>query len=488
MDKPSFGIIKTTVNWISRSRFSVLGGIMLSVVTPVLLVSVFFDVQGKVQNPYFGFLIYLILGPLFLVGLVLFFVGIFISRGKNKEDIGLFTFEYLEEQFSRPGRYTRIRKHIFWTFSITFVTLFLVGLVSYTGFHYTESNAFCGQFCHQVMEPAFSSYTNSPHSRISCVNCHIGKSSEWTTKAKFSGAKQLISVMFDTYPRPIEPPLKSLRPERQTCEECHRPEMFHGDKLHIKDRFLPDEKNTHVQTAMLMRIGSGGYQGVKAHGIHWHVSEKHQVSFRYVDSAEKEILQVWLEDGTKTINFNKKFSDAETLQTPSYGEIRKMDCMDCHNRPTHIFLNADEAIDKKMSMGVISSDIPFIKRQAYDVVLDDYENVETALQSISRRLRDWYQQNYPLFYDNNRLLVDKAIKGVQQAYQENVFPDMNVKWGTYKDFVGHRDGTGCFRCHDGQHASENGQLITNDCNSCHIILVENKPAADVLKILTGNTY
>jgi hypothetical protein len=480
VDKTSAFFIKTAVNWISRSKLSVLGGIIISVLAPVLLVCILLDIRGTVDNPYFGFLIYLILGPLFVLGLILLIIGVFISRGK--EDIGLFTFEYLEEQLTRPGRYSRIRRHILLSLFITLITLFLVALVSYTGFHYSESTAFCGQSCHQVMEPAYTTYQHSPHSRIPCVECHIGKHSQWLTKAKFSGARQLFAVLFDTYPRPIQQPITSLRPVRETCEKCHRPEMFHGDKLYIKDRFLPDEHNTHVQTALLMKIGSGGYLGRKAQGIHWHVSEDHPVFYMYTDHAQEDVVQVWRQDGGREIHFYKT-SDTGKQDTTQQGIVRKMDCMDCHNRPTHVFRSADEALDEKLITGIIPPEVPFIKRQALKTITPHYDSVDEALQGISRGLKEWYLTNYPDLASHDKPLLDKAIAGVQQAYVENVFPEMNIGWDTYTDFIGHKNGSGCFRCHDGLHSSENGQTISNDCDSCHIILAENEPSLDVLSLL-----
>lgn len=481
MSKSSPSFMKAAVNRISRSKLSVIGAVLLIFVSPILSLSVFLDIQGIVNNPYFGFLIYLVLGPLFLLGIILLFIGIITSRGK--EDIGLFTFEYIEEQLARPGRYSRIRRHLYFSVTLTLVTLFLVALVSYTGFHYTESNAFCGQFCHTVMEPAFTSHSNSPHSRISCVNCHMGKGSRWMTKTKFSGVKQLFAVMFDTYHRPIRQPIDTLRPTRATCEECHRPDMFHGDKLYIKDRFLPDKDNTHVQTALLMRIGSGGYLGRKAHGIHWHVSEDNQVFYKYSDLHQEEIAQVWLQNGNKKTIYSKTALQQQVPATLLSGTVRKMDCMDCHNRPTHVFLSAEEALDEKILMGVIPRTIPFIKKNGVEIVSRQYDSVEQALEAISQDLFQWYEKNYPDFTSSKKHLLDKAVAGIQQAYRENVFPDMEVGWNTYDNFIGHKDGNGCFRCHKGEHVSEEGKVISHDCDSCHVILAENEPQPDVLRIL-----
>ena len=303
---------------------------------------------------------------------------------------------------------------------------------------------------------------------------------------RVTGAKQLLAVALDSYPRPIIPPIQTLRPERQTCEECHRPEMFHGDKLHIKNRFLADEHNTHVQTALLMKIGSGGYQGRKAQGIHWHISEKHQVSYRHSDKSQEEISEVWLKNGGEKTHFNKISSSNNTSKLPRVaGEVKQMDCIDCHNRPTHVFRSAEEALDEKIMTGTIPRTLPYIKRQALEVLTQEYDSIENASHSIAKDITSWYKGNYPDIHNQGKKLLVQAIEGIQQAYKENVFPEMNVRWGTYKDFIGHKDGTGCFRCHGGQHVSSDGQKISDDCESCHIILAENEPASGVLDLLKG---
>jgi hypothetical protein len=44
---------------------------------------------------------------------------------------------------------------------------------------------------------------------------------------------------------------------------------------------------------------------------------------------------------------------------------------------------------------------------------------------------------------------------------------MNVDWRTYPDDIGHRNWPGCFRCHDGRHASKDGKVLTRECTACH---------------------
>lgn len=459
-----------------------MGGIIIIVLLPVLLVATLLDMQGVVQNPYFGFLIYLVMGPILVLGVLLVIGGTLFCG--EKEDIGELTVEYFEEELKRPGRFTRIRKLIFWTSLTTFFTLIVVGVITYTGFHYTDTVSFCGQFCHSVMEPEYVTYTNSPHSQVSCVKCHIGASSEWFTKSKFSGARQLVAVILDSYHRPIKTPITALRPERETCEGCHRPEVFHGDKLYVNDKFLPDEANTHVQTVMVMKIGSGDYSGRKAQGIHWHVSKNHNVSFVASEDHE-EIYEVTLtgENQQETVYRRNDIPEG----SKAAGVHRNiMDCMDCHNRPTHVFLSAGDALNQKLVTGEIPGEIPFIKRQGLEAVNRKYASQDAARRGIAKELMDWYRQEYPEIVEKKEDILKKAVTGVQKAYVENVYPGMNIEWNTYKSYTCHRYDSGCFRCHNDEFETETGKTITQDCDACHIILVDNEPAKDISEILKSS--
>ncbi len=475
-----WGIIKAFVKGILRSRLSVAGAVMASVILPVLAVFTILDVQGIVRNPYFNFINYVVLGPLFIVGLIMLVVGLLV--GKGDEDLGAFTYEYLKEQFSKPGRFTRVRRLLFLITVLTFATIIVVGLVSYTGLRYTDSTSFCGQFCHQVMEPEYVTYRNSPHSQVPCVACHFGEGS-WSPGTKLSGIRQIFAVAFNTYSRPIPSPISHLRPTRKSCEQCHLPEKFHGDKLYVKDRYLDDEHNTHVQTVMLMKVGSGGgYRGAQAHGIHWHVATENKVYYRAVDAQRNVISEIRLrkQDGSEVVYAagGGKFAGVGTL--------RLMDCTDCHNRPTHVFLSPAEALDRKMFEGEIPLSLPYVKKVGLEAVTKEYASVDEARVGIGRYLRAWYAKNYPELMERRTSLINRAAEGIFHAYSENVFPAMNVGWSTYQSFLGHHDGGGCFRCHDGKHLTQDGTAITNDCNACHIVLAENEPSPDVVRLLRGS--
>ncbi len=477
-------MLKNFINWVSRSKISVVGAIIVAILLPVLIISFLFEAYGIIENPYFGFLLYLVMAPIFVIGLILLFLGIFLSRGR--EDIGIYTVEYIQEELSKPGRYTRIRKLIYLTIALTLATVIVVGSVIYGGFHYTETNAFCAGFCHDIMRPQFVTCQNSPHSKMACTDCHMGEDASWAERTKFSGFSQIVSVLTSSYSKPITSPLKVLRPGRKTCEKCHLPEMFHGGLLIVNDRFLPDEKNTHLQTALLLKVGSGDFQGKSAHDIHWHVSDDHEVHYYHTDPERIDITRVRLSTrGMEDTVYELPATSGK--QTDKKGTWRRMDCIDCHNRPTHIFLSPDEALDRKLAGGAIPRYLPFIKKQAMEAITREYPSVEEAREGIAGYLRGWYKKEYPLLVKGSSTLLEKAIQGAQQAYEENVFPEMNVDWGTYEDFIGHcAESPGCSRCHGRLENRESGELLTAECDACHLILAENEKVVDVKKVLKDN--
>jgi hypothetical protein len=476
-------LVSAFAKGIAHSRISLIGAMIVTVVCPFLLGALIYDAVWHIDNTYFSFAIYMILGPTFITGLIMVFLGLFFFKGK--EEVRLFTLEYLQGYFTDPSKFSRLRKLVFVAVFLTCVNLFIFGLLGYSGYHYMESTGFCGQFCHTVMDPEYTAYQNSPHSRVSCVECHIGPGAGWFVKSKISGARQLAAVTLESYPRPIETPVHGLRPARDTCEQCHRPQIFHGGKLVVKDKFLPDEQNTHVQTVLLMKIVSAGDRPDSPHGIHWHVAPENRIVYRAADWGREKIPLVTLakSDGTEVVY---RTEDAEEVlgQDTEQG-LREMDCIDCHNRPTHIYLPPDRAIDNKILSGDIPLDIPFIKKKAMEVVKVEYASHEEAREGIAERLNEWYGQNHAELLSANPGLLPKAIEGIQAAYAENVFPKMNIQWGTYTSHLGHENDLGCFRCHDEMHESESGETISMDCNTCHTILAEEETSPEILHLLQG---
>jgi cytochrome c2 len=335
------------------------------------------------------------------------------------------------------------------------------------------------------MTPEYTAYQNSAHSRVNCVGCHIGSGASWFVKSKISGARQLFAVVADTFSRPIETPVHGLRPARDTCEQCHRPEKFHGDKLVVKDKFLEDENNTHVKTVLLLKIGSAGDQTADSHGIHWHVAPENEIVYKATDRQRNIIAEVSqkVANGSKIVyrsgDADEQLAEAEDLQE------RTMDCIDCHNRPSHIYLSAEQAIDNKLLTKAIPRDLPYIKQQAMRAVNVEYKSHDEAKSAIATELTNFYKTDYPDIYANNRSLVENAIAGVQAAYTENVFPEMRIQWNTYSSNIGHANEMGCFRCHNEELEAENGNVISMDCESCHTILAEEEENPEILETLLG---
>ena len=481
-----FDIVKDFFLGISRSRLSLIGAMIVTVVTPFLFGYMLADTVWHIKNPYFGAAVYLALGPVFLVGLAMVFIGAFFFRGER--DVHLFTLEYLRSYFTEPNMFGRLRKNVFLIVLLTSVNFAVFSMFLYRAYHYMESTQFCGEFCHTVMTPEHTAYENSPHSRVPCVECHIGAGADWFVKSKISGARQLLAVAAGTYPTPISTPVHGLRPARETCEECHRPELFHGDKLAVNKEFLPDEQNTAVYNVLLMKVGSAGDRVQSSHGIHWHVAPENKITYRATDFSRMVIPEVTLTeaDGTVTV-FRTSDADKLLQGAPVDGEPREMDCIDCHNRPSHIYLSPDEALDRKLAEGYIPQELPFIKRQALELVTADYPTSQQAADTISQQLQAWYREHYPELVDQQPQLLEKGIKGVVQAYAENVFPAMKVTWGSYVNHISHGPDfdIGCFRCHDDMHQSPDGKTISADCNTCHNLLALEEANPPILKTLEG---
>jgi formate-dependent nitrite reductase cytochrome c552 subunit len=162
------------------------------------------------------------------------------------------------------------------------------------------------------------------------------------------------------------------------------------------------------------------------------------------------------------------------------GEHRDMDCMDCHNRPTHIFQLPERALDLAMTQGSISPKLPFIKKEALEALKRQYPDHPTAEREIATFLDNFYRTGYVQVYAADSIALKNAIGAVQSIYAQNIFPEMKITWGTYPNNLGHTDFPGCFRCHDGNHTSADGRTISNDCATCHDLLAVGEKDPKVL--------
>jgi hypothetical protein len=415
-------------------------------------------------HPYIGLLIYLILPGIFILGLLLIPLGIWLRRRSLRASGTLpATFPAIDL------RLPVVRRTLEYVGFATILNLLIIGTASYRGVEYMDSANFCGKTCHTVMDPEYTAYQNSPHSHVACVECHIGPGAGWFVRAKVSGLRQVVAITFHTYSRPIPSPVKYLRPARDTCEQCHWSQRFTGDKLLVNTSYKEDEKNTPQTDVLMLKVGGQEWSG--SVGIHGHHLAS-KASIRYISTdAEREIIPAVYytdENGKETAFISTDVKP--TKDQLDKGEHRVMDCIDCHNRPTHAFDLPENAVDKQMSNGRISPELPYIRKKAVEVLKVNYPARDVAQQSIKEELNKFYRTNYSQIYQTRRTLVEQAGQEVANIYLRNIFPDMRLTWGSHPNNLGHNDSPGCFRCHDGSHTSADGQTITNDCSVCHNLL------------------
>jgi hypothetical protein len=430
--------------------------------------------HGAPIHPYAGIVLFLVLPGVFVGGLLLIPIGLVWRRRRLRAQKAL-PGEYPRIDLNRPG----LRRAAGLVATATLLNVAILGAATYRGVEYMDSTQFCGLTCHKVMAPEYAAFVDSPHSRVGCVQCHIGPGASWFVRSKLSGARQVYAVAAGTYSRPIPSPVRELRPARETCETCHWPSKFHGDKLLVKTKYAEDEANTPSSSVLMLRIGGQGPLG--AAGIHGrHLDATERIQYLATDDKRQVIPRVrYRDDGGRVV----EYATDDAPPADGTGEWRSMDCMDCHNRPTHAFDLPERAVDRALADGRIRPDLPFVRREAVRLLRVDYPDREAAARAIAQGLTAFYQDGYGALHRERRPDVDAAVAAVQAIYLRNVFPDMKLGWGTYVNNVGHDDFPGCFRCHDDQHKAADGRVITQDCSACHAVLAMEETDPKVLKDL-----
>jgi nitrate/TMAO reductase-like tetraheme cytochrome c subunit len=442
---------------IYRNGVTIFGAALATTGAVLFVVFFLFEVFGYHGNPYMGMLFFLVCPGLFIAGLLIIPLGVWLERRQRAAGRGRWQWPVLD--FGEPAQ----RRAVVVFATATFVNVLLVAVAAFKGVEYMDSPQFCGQLCHEVMEPEWAGYQDGSHARVVCVQCHIGPGAPWFVKSKLSGLRQVYAVTFNTHSRPIPSPVHDLRPARDTCEQCHWPEKFHGDKVRVIREYGDDEANTESATTLRMHIG-GIAPGVGvASGIHWHVSEANRIEYIATDDKRQVIPWVRLTDGRgKDIVYRAEGVTDEQL---AQGERRTLDCVDCHNRPAHTFAwSAERAVDDAITAGAIDRTLPFARRQTVAAIKAPYASKDEALRGIADALTSYYRANPA---GATPEAVAKAVDAARRLYLRNVFPTMNVGWGTYVNNIGHQVFPGCFRCHDDQHTSKDGKSIPQDCSLCH---------------------
>jgi hypothetical protein len=411
------------------------------------------------SNPYLGIFTFMLFPAVLVVGLLLIPLGAWRERIRRSRGPK----EPITVNLGNPRHRNALVTFVVGT--SVFLLLTTVGL--YKGYQYSESVTFCGRICHQVMEPEYTAYHRSAHAKVDCVECHIGPGADWFVRSKLSGTRQVFKAALGTYPRPIPTPIRDLRPAQEVCEHCHWPEKFFPATYKTHDYFLSDRENSHWQVNMLIRVG-GTASSPRGHptGIHWHVDESNHMAYVASDSSRQGFDQVTWYRGGKPVVYTvggEPLADSVLEEKARLGLVRDLDCMDCHNRPSHRFQSPIEAIDEVMASGKLDPGIPWIKVQSVRALSNEYATKAGARDSIALALRSFYE-------GEGADLAPEAVSVVQTCYEQNNFPHMKARWDKYPDNLSHLDFPGCFRCHGSDLKTPEGEGISNDCNLCHVIL------------------
>jgi hypothetical protein len=456
---------KASLQALYRNTVSYFGGLTVVVSLLLILLFLLLDFSLKAPSPYIGIFTYMIFPGWFTLGLFVFFYGM-IRESRRRNRLGAEeALPYPILNLNDPPQ----RKRFSIILGGSCLLAILLAFVGYNAYLFTDSNTFCGKVCHTVMKPEYTTYLNGPHARVSCVDCHVGAGVSWFVKAKISGVPQVFATIFHTYSRPLPAPLKSMRPAAETCNECHWPQKFYGAQLIQIPYFRHDEKNTPEQLSLLVKTGGGIPELGERAGIHWHMIIHDKVYFRSTDRQLQQIpwIKVKLPDGSEMIYEDKeiRIEKNELEKLP----VHLMDCMHCHNRPSHMFLPPERAVDEAMQGGHISPKLPWIKELAVKALLEKYDDQESAHEGIREAIDGYYAKHFNEVLRDRKTEVNQAIHAITAIFDRSVFFTMKVKWDTYPHDIGHRNWPGCFRCHDGHHVSQSGKVLTRSCTVCHTI-------------------
>lgn len=442
-----------------RSWVSLAGLILATGSFFAFLLLFLLDTLAKFGNPYMGVVTYLVTPAFLILGLMVAAAGAWMQR-RAVMRMTPGARPLMQIDLTRP-RHRRIMG-IFMAGAV--LLLLFTAFATYHAYHFTESVQFCGQTCHTVMQPELTTYHHSAHARVDCVACHIGAGATWYVRSKLSGLYQVYAVLANKYPRPIPTPVRNLRPAQETCEQCHWPKSFVGNVDRTYSHYLFDASNTAYSVRLLLKVGGGDPTHGPVGGIHWHMNVGNKVEYVASDPERQKIPWVRITDAQSVVT---EYRVPGFTNDPVQAGIRRMDCMDCHNRPAHRFSKPDEAVDLALALKRMDRALPSIKKNAVAALVQEYPTEALAMRGIATTLTSQYPDD---------LRIRPAIDVVQEIYRQNFFPEMKASWRNYPDNIGHKDWPGCFRCHDGEHKTADGRksIKANDCSACHIILAQGQ--------------
>jgi hypothetical protein len=458
-------LVLLTSHWVSMlgAALVTLAGFSWLFVLPLNIRS------GPVSNPYIGLLIFIAIPIVFFAGLVLIPVGIALAKRKVTESLN--EVEDRRSAWRRAGIFFGV---------MTVANVVIASQLSYRAVKQMDTVQFCGQTCH-IMKPEFTAHAGKPpHQAVACAECHIAPGAAGWLRAKMNGTGQLMAVVFNHYPRPIESAMEDnkLVSSAETCEQCHERNEPITPRLRVIASYSDDAANTRTQTVLLMHTGGGSLGGI--HGAHLGPG----VHIRYATSDKQRQTIPWVEYKNAQTGVSRTYlATSRTADSVRSLPVFEMQCVDCHNRAAHAFELAERAVNQAIADGQIAAGLPFIKKESLVLLKTSYASSDEGAQEIPGALSKFYLLKYPAEAAKQGPAIHAAGAALAAIYQRNVFTDLKVTWGTYPNNLGHTDNPGCFRCHDEAHLTADKKTITQDCNLCHQVVAVDEPSPDILKTL-----
>lgn len=443
------------------NRLSASGAVLTTLAFFAIVTTFLLQVLGILESPYIGIVTFLVLPAVFVLGLGLIPLGLFVYR------------RTLTERMAAVKHQPLRLLHVLGL--LTLVNFAVIGFAGYEGVEQMGTVTFCGVACHGAMQPEYDTYFSSPHARVACVECHVGSGAAGFIESKINGVHQLIAYLGDSYERPILTPLPQQIPADDICGRCHDADQSRAETVRVRRRFADDAGSTEQTTLLLLKVGGRREDG-STHGIHWHSTTG--VSVEYVADTRALETIPWVQATYLDGSVRVFRSDGEEGLAPPDGTHRKMDCIDCHNRAAHVFDDPIDAVDQALADGRLPRALPFMKKAALEALHAEDLGRETAVQDLQAYLRGFYRQPPPPDgtgdvvgddpgIDAPEHLLTQAAEALAQIYRRNVYPDRGVQWGSYPRMNRH---AGCLRCHDDSHEDAAGETISMDCDICHVVL------------------
>lgn len=449
------------VSW--KTPMGLFGVGLTTICFTLLILGLSAHISGLIENHYAAIVTFMIFPAGMVFGLFLIPLSFYMRRKRWFRNSLIASSMVID--FGKKVH----RRAVIMFLVLSVVNIAIFGLVVYEAYHFTESDYFCGAVCHQVMAPEYIAYQRSPHAKVGCVECHIGSGAEWYVKAKLSGLRQVKATFDGNFSRPIPAPVQHLRPARDTCEACHWPEKFHGKKIKQFISFTNDDQLEPTIEEIALHIGGRNPHTDTFEGIHWHVSNDVKVEYYSLNETRTAIGKIRV---TRPNGITEEYNNGSTEADAEAGaHWRVMDCIDCHNRPTHVYEDLEQKIDEGLYSKKLVPTLPGLREDSFTVMETEYDSREEAKEQIIENLLSLQsERNGTDFVAEHEEELIRSGNYLLTIYMGNVWPNMKVGWGTYKGHNGHLyedEGYGCFRCHDEEHETEFGKTISQDCAQCH---------------------